>query len=354
MGDALERAGIMRGDTILCHSNVGFFGVPEAGITREAVFETSFAAFQDVLGSEGTLVVPTFTYSFCRGELYDPENTPSEMGLFAEMLRRVPQARRSLDPIFSVAAYGKLSEALTSDPPIECFGPNSFWERLMQIDGVICLMNLDLNYCNFNHYVERCLNVPYRYSKLFTGYIAEGGTKRKAAAIHFCRDLTDPDTLQSVEFLTEAAVQRDLLRIVPVGRGQLVFVRSSALYSLIAEEYEKNQWFLTVSGKSKTTPILPRPSDTGRFCLSLPSDASMGEMMEVLWRLPRDIVSDGYDAALELLATQVPMTIHEYPTGTHCWTWIVPEKWTCEEAYLETINGETILSHADNPLHVVS
>ena len=80
----------------------------------------------------------------------------------------------------------------------------------------------------------------------------------------------------------------------------------------------------------------------------------MEDMIQALWRLPRDIISDGYDAALEALGQQAPMQVHEYPTGTHCWTWIVPEKWTCREAYLDTLDGKRLFSYADNPLHVVS
>ena len=72
----------------------------------------------------------------------------------------------------------------------------------------------------------------------------------------------------------------------------------------------------------------------------------MTEMVDALWRLPRDIVSDGYDAALDALARSVPMTVHEYPTGTECWSWIVPEKWTCHEASLETLDGSRVFSYA--------
>jgi aminopeptidase-like protein len=73
-----------------------------------------------------------------------------------------------------------------------------------------------------------------------------------------------------------------------------------------------------------------------------------------LWRLPRDLVSDGFDDALLALSKDVPMTIHEYPTGSECFTWIVPDKWTCEEAYLETLDGHRLFSYTDNPLHVMS
>lgn len=82
--------------------------------------------------------------------------------------------------------------------------------------------------------------------------------------------------------------------------------------------------------------------------------SSMLELIEELWRLPRHLVSDGYDAALARLAEEVPMTIHEVPSGTQIWTWTVPEKWSCDEAYLETLDGRRLIDLADNPLHVVS
>lgn len=82
--------------------------------------------------------------------------------------------------------------------------------------------------------------------------------------------------------------------------------------------------------------------------------AGMMDLINELWFLPRNLVSDGYDQALDRLAQEVPMTIHEYPTGEPCWTWRVPEKWTCDEAYLESMDGRRIVDVKDHPLHVVS
>ena len=85
----------------------------------------------------------------------------------------------------------------------------------------------------------------------------------------------------------------------------------------------------------------------------------MIDLIDELWKLKRDIVSDDFDKALYRLAQEFEnsyggMKIHSYPTGEPCWTWKVPEKWTCREAYLETLNGERIIDYADHPLHVVS
>jgi len=81
----------------------------------------------------------------------------------------------------------------------------------------------------------------------------------------------------------------------------------------------------------------------------------MLDLIEELWFLKRDIVSDDFDRALYRLAGEVPnMKIHQYPTGEPCWTWRIPEKWTCHEAYLETLDGRRLIDYGDNPLHVVS
>ncbi len=80
----------------------------------------------------------------------------------------------------------------------------------------------------------------------------------------------------------------------------------------------------------------------------------MMQLIEELWFLKRDIISDDYDRALARLGKEIPLKIHEVPSGTKVWTWTVPEKWTCKEAYLETLDGKRLLDYTDNPLHVVS
>ena len=103
-------------------------------------------------------------------------------------------------------------------------------------------------------------------------------------------------------------------------------------------------------------------------------------LINELWHLKRDIVSDDFDRALtrllEDIEPQQPSTlaastlaasnlaksqiknlkskIHRYPSGERCWTWRIPEKWTCQAASLETLDGKRLLDYAANPLHVVS
>jgi len=80
----------------------------------------------------------------------------------------------------------------------------------------------------------------------------------------------------------------------------------------------------------------------------------MMKLINDLWFKRRDIVSDGFDESLEYISKMIPLKIHKVPTGTKCWTWEVPEKWSVREAYIEDLEGNRVLDLKNHPLHVVS
>ena len=353
LAEALAAVGLRRGDVVFSHSNVGFFGIPESGKDPDSVFKTIYGAFRQVIGEEGTLVVPAYTYSFCVMKPFDPDNTPSTCGLFTELVRLQPDARRSLDPIFSVAAIGRLSDELTRDAPAECFGPDSFWARFLEKDGIICNLNFDAS-STFIHFVEKSLGVPYRYDKLFTGDLIVRGHRWKSSAIYSVQDLSNPSTVVAPEPFDQLARERGLAKSAPVGRGSVVAIRAADCFQLLRNQLQKEPWFLTKAIKTGAVPVLVKPTKPDQFKVSLPEHASMSEMAAALTPLPRDQVSDGYDAALNVLATQLPLNTYEYASGTRVGEQIVPEKWSCHRGTLETMSGKALLSYTDNPLHVAS
>ena len=80
----------------------------------------------------------------------------------------------------------------------------------------------------------------------------------------------------------------------------------------------------------------------------------MAALMNELWFLERDLVSDGFDRALERLGRELPLQVHSFPSGSEVFTWIIPQKWTCDEAYIERLDGQRILDRANHPLHCSS
>src|SRR5262249_51498310 len=154
--------------------------------------------------------------------------------------------------------------------------------------------------------------------------------------------------------LDEKARAAGVCRAEPLGRGEILSFSCRDFFDFTRAELERDPWF-TARGPA-CDPVAAEDARIGSRAVEvpLPPEASMEQMIEALWMLPRHLISDGYDDALRALATQLPMNILEYPTGTECWTWVTPEKWTCHEAYLETLDGKRLFSVADNPLHVVN
>ena len=80
----------------------------------------------------------------------------------------------------------------------------------------------------------------------------------------------------------------------------------------------------------------------------------MKELLTDLYPLNRLLVGDDNDKALELIQGELPdMKILQIPTGTECWTWVVPEKWTVNSAYVSDGEGK-LIDFADHPLHLLS
>lgn len=248
LASALTAAGVREGDNLFTLSNVGYFGVPEGGMTRANVFSTVLGALQDAVGPKGTLCVPTFTYSFCRKQDYDPANSPSDMGLFAEDLRRRPGAHRSEDPIFSVAALGPRAEEFTRDAPEACFGPGSFWERFLAADGLFCHLSFLMG-PPLIHYVERSLDVPYRQDRVFTGNLVKDGKKIPRRAVYFSRAMDDPGALTDTDWFEERVEALGLCRRVHVGRGFILAMRARDVDRFVREEIKAHPRFLTLSFK---------------------------------------------------------------------------------------------------------
>ena len=63
--DALKNLNINEGDSIFVHSNLGFFGKMENCSNADELCENFLNAIVEVIGEEGTLVLPAFSYSFC-------------------------------------------------------------------------------------------------------------------------------------------------------------------------------------------------------------------------------------------------------------------------------------------------
>jgi len=346
----LAASGLRAGDVVFVQASLPRIGQMDGANSATEACKELLAALLEMIGASGTLFVPAFTLSFERRDEFDSENARalagnwSESPEFAEVARRHPGAVRSADPLYSIVGIGPMAGQLLSSLPNTSFGPDSVFERLLKSNGKLCLIGVDLQHSVLLDFLEESAGVPWRYQKLFTGRVLRSGSSQRQGWI---ASVTNKDFAEESQRIRNRCVSApgDSVTRIPIGAGEILSAEMVGFSTLFTSRlsYETRLWSLN-SPENPTTNLQ----------VELPPTASMSEMISALWQLPRDIVSDGYDAAMRALASQVPLTIHEYPTGTECWTWFVPEKWTCRAARLETMDGRVLFSYRDNPLHAVS
>lgn len=80
----------------------------------------------------------------------------------------------------------------------------------------------------------------------------------------------------------------------------------------------------------------------------------MYELAEELFPICRSITGEGIRYTLNRLKKEVPqIVLHEIPTGTKVFDWVVPKEWEISEAYIEDMKGNRIVDFQKNNLHVV-
>lgn len=192
--DVLLAIGLQSGDGVLVHSALHFLGKPEGGV------EMVLRGLCEVLGipchadqtsqAEGTLAVPTFNFDFARGQPYDPQSTPSVgMGVFSEVVRQHPLARRTSHPMQSLAVLGRYAADLAGRDTPSAFDPGSAFERMVELDFKILLLGADVQAVSLLHYAEQRVGVPYRYWKEFKGQVKIGGVWEERTYRMYVRDL---------------------------------------------------------------------------------------------------------------------------------------------------------------------
>jgi aminoglycoside 3-N-acetyltransferase len=153
IAEGLRRIGLREGDLVQVHSSLSAFGYVEGG--ARAVLN----ALLDVLGREGTLMMPTFNHG--RYELFDVRNTPSVNGAITEALRTHQLSRRSVHPTHPYGAIGPLADWLVEGHlAAGTFGDRSPLGKLATVGGYVLLLGVGMEANTAAHIGEVLASCP--------------------------------------------------------------------------------------------------------------------------------------------------------------------------------------------------
>lgn len=149
---AFRNAGLTAGDLVLVHSSLRKLGPVEGGA------DTVLDALLEVLGQEGTLALPTHTFSVvtARQPVFHQSLTPSNVGTLSNVFRKRSGVVRGLHPTHSVAAIGPLAEKLVEGHEKETTpcSANSPYVRLRDWNGKVLIIGEGLQCCTLFHACE--------------------------------------------------------------------------------------------------------------------------------------------------------------------------------------------------------
>ncbi len=81
---------------------------------------------------------------------------------------------------------------------------------------------------------------------------------------------------------------------------------------------------------------------------------SMYDLMKILYPICRSITGDGVRESLKIIQNTIALQIHEIPSGTKIFDWVVPNEWNIHDAFIKNSHGERIVDFQKSNLHIVN
>jgi len=147
---------LIEGDLVYVHSGMD-------GLNLGFPFYRILFLVQEVIGSQGTVVFPTYpnhrisSFEWLKqGNVFDVRRTPSYTGILTEFARRQRKAIRSLHPTKSVCAIGPAAKELTGTHHLSPYpyDTGSPYYKLIASSGKIIGLGATTNYISFGYCVD--------------------------------------------------------------------------------------------------------------------------------------------------------------------------------------------------------
>lgn len=231
LADGLRRIGLSEGDSVVVHSSLRALGPVNGGA------ETVVDALLDVIGDEGLLLAPTYTYFATR---FDPATEPSLTGRLTETIRTREDAHRSWHPTHSAAAIGAGAAEIVEGHHLRAAcGFGSPLDRVMSRNGWVLLIGVGHNANSTIHVGEVHAAVPY----LDVPFFANSPTELTVVTPH--GDLVVPIIYPSGCSKAFGAVERPLrqrgaIRDGILGDALMQLMRGRAVVETVVEMLTAN------------------------------------------------------------------------------------------------------------------
>src|SRR4029077_4778403 len=83
------------------------------------------------------------------------------------------------------------------------------------------------------------------------------------------------------------------------------------------------------------------------------SGQEMHNLIARLYPLCRSLTGPGLRESLQVIKAKIPVELHEVPTGTKVYDWIIPREWSIRDAWIKNADGVRLVDFQKLNLHVM-
>tara|TARA_Y100000816_G_C26050988_1_gene551039 strand:+ start:540 stop:1325 length:786 start_codon:yes stop_codon:yes gene_type:complete len=180
---------IKKNDIVLLTSNILPILTKYKNIDNK--FLNSFIdSFINKIGKGGTLLLPTFSWDFCKGLGFHYYDTKPQTGALSKLVLERKDFLRTKHPIYSFAVWGKYKKKLYNIDTQSGWSKNSIFGFLYHKNAKNLFVGLDYkDGFTFDHFIEEKNKVNYRFFKFFKGsYVGRNRVKKIKKYKMFVRD----------------------------------------------------------------------------------------------------------------------------------------------------------------------
>ena len=283
---ALRKAGVQEGDCIVSHCSLFDFGFPD--LKGENLCHFYLDAYFKVAGESGILVLPAFSYTFCKGENFDPFTTKSEVNALANYCIDNGLGIRTLDPIFSyimvtlhdLRVYESSNNIeSTSTKHFSCLDDdagvgvraNSNYSQLRSLSFTNDCLRYDkpsiagfllernakylmlgsVNHISLLHSIELKMDSPYRFYKKFSGKVlTKANDWENYDSYYYVRCFVDNTVvnLNTLSSQIDSWLQEpqfvNCSNQVSLGNSRITFASLSVMLSRLEQAFSENWLWL--------------------------------------------------------------------------------------------------------------
>jgi len=189
----MNRKKLLKCITSLLHNKPGIIiihsSIPHLDLSSKNILWDLGYVFKSLSKEGWTIVLPSFTFSFCSKGKFDVVNSASEVGVLSDFcLKNLNGFKRTKHPIYSFVSIGKFANKINNANVKRAFGANTAYDIFEKNNATVIMLGCDWKYNTLFHHFEEIHKVPYRHDKVFSGTIIENKNIKNIKTTMFVRD----------------------------------------------------------------------------------------------------------------------------------------------------------------------